>query len=100
MRKLIFVSIMIVLMCTINRPVYATAPEETTSVILEETSPESASEGSMIEFSYMTDVQDSAVTLTKIYNLLLTMFYFMIILTGYNIIIRNMRKGRISERNN
>lgn len=99
MRNLIFVSIVILLMCAVNRPVYATAPEETTSVIQEETSPEAASEGSMIEFAYMTDVQDSAVTLTKIYNLLLTMFYFMIIITGYNIIIRNMRKGRIIDRN-
>lgn len=45
-------------------------------------------------FGYITETQDVAVILTSIYNLLLTMFYFKIIDTGRQIIVRNFRKGQ------
>lgn len=47
-----------------------------------------------MQFAYITDTQDIAVILTAIHNLLLTMFYWKIIDTGRQIIIRNLRKGR------
>lgn len=46
-----------------------------------------------MEFGYITETQEVATILTSIYNLLLTMFYFKIIDTGRQIIVRNFRKG-------
>ena len=50
-----------------------------------------------MEFGYITDIQDVATILTSIHNLLLTMFYFFIIETGRQIIVRNFRKGRVKD---
>ena len=50
-----------------------------------------------MEFAYITEPQEIAVILTAIYNLLLTMFYWKIISTGRQIIIRCLRKGRDSN---
>lgn len=47
-----------------------------------------------MQFAYITDTQEVTVILTAIYNLLLTIFYWEIIKTGRQVIIRNLRKGR------
>lgn len=51
---------------------------------------------SLVEFGYLSAPdEDAAVTLVRIYNLLLTLFYFIIIYVGYKVIMRNIRKGRV-----
>lgn len=46
-------------------------------------------------FGYYTEPGEPAAVLTKIYNLLLTIFYAFIINEGRKIIIRNIRKGHV-----
>lgn len=54
----------------------------------------------MLEFEYITEVLEVAEILTKIYNLLLTMFYFAIAWCGYKVIRGCLRKGALYGRFN
>lgn len=51
-----------------------------------------------MEFGYITEALPEAEILMKIYNLLLTIFYFYILNTGRTIIIRVLRKGKVTNR--
>lgn len=48
----------------------------------------------MTEFGYITEILDAAEILTKLYNLMLTFFYFYILNEGRKI-IKNLRKGQL-----
>ena len=48
----------------------------------------------MLEFGYITELLDSTEVLIKLYNLILTFFYFYILNEGRKI-IKNLRKGRL-----
>lgn len=46
-----------------------------------------------MEFGYITESLESVEVLTKLYNLMLTFFYFYILNEGRKV-IKNLRKGR------
>ena len=80
--------------------VYATNIEETTTQ--EESSSASVIESGTVDddvyeelllFGYLSEPEESNVTLSRIYNLLLTFLYVYIINIGRQIIMRVFRKG-------
>jgi hypothetical protein len=49
----------------------------------------------MLEFGYITESLEAAEVLIKLYNLILTFFYFYILNEGRKVIKSILRKGRI-----
>lgn len=51
----------------------------------------------LLLFGYLTEPEEQAVTLARIYNVLLTILYVMLINIGRQIIVRNLRKGQLKH---
>lgn len=71
----------------------AELPQEETTAAAEEV----GADEELMLFGYYTEPGEPAAVLTKIYNLLLTIFYAFIINEGRKIIIRNIRKGHMKN---
>ncbi|MBQ2744848.1 MAG: hypothetical protein IJF37_04445 [Lachnospiraceae bacterium] len=93
----IMVVVVIVLISVYTECVYASDTDtEVSTVDIETTSSDDVVVNEDAEhtvFGFYTQTQESNYMMTKIYNLLLTIFYFLIIDTGRKVIVRNLRKG-------
>ena len=75
--------------------------ESSVNLELEETAPSEqedvGADEELLLFGYLTKYEDAAITLARIYNVLLTILYVMLINIGRQIIVRCLRKGTVKR---
>ena len=75
--------------------------ESSVNLELEETAPSEqedvGADEELLLFGYLTKYEDAAITLARIYNVLLTILYVILINIGRQIIARCLRKGTVKR---